>query len=393
VLRHLTFLDTLSRLVFEKAGRARSHPVALVATHAVRVLGEEPAAVAGAVDILWKMAELPGNASGFLAAVSEIRIPGSLTVAETDRIALEYSYPVSIVSEWVGRFGAGEAEQLCRAGNEPGPACIRVNTLRSDAASCLAALAAEGVEARAGSVAPDALILPGRVNLPSLRPFRDGLFEMQDEGSQIVTLLFGPRPGELIVDACAGGGGKTLHAAALMENRGRILAADTDGRRLEQLRQRLLRAGAHIAEIVPPAARRKTLQELTGKADGVLIDAPCSGTGTFRRAPDAKLRYTERMSVSFAKTQRQLLEEHAPLVRPGGRLVYATCSLLRRENEDVVTDFLARHPEFSPGSPAEYLSRTGMAPIEGPALLLLPHRTGTDGFFAALLFRGGPPDR
>jgi 16S rRNA (cytosine967-C5)-methyltransferase len=333
------------------------------------------------------MEALPGESANFLHAVARAQLPEGPSATTVSRLAVEFSFPESIVEDWVGRFGATETEALCRASNEPGPVAIRVNTLRCTVDECRNSLAGENIGSRAGTVAARSLILTKRVTLPSLKTFRDGFFEMQDEGSQLVMQLLGPQPGELIVDACAGGGGKSLHAAALMENRGRVVALDTDARRLEHLRPRAVRAGVGIVEIVTPARRRETLRNLAGSADGVLVDAPCSGVGTFRRNPDAKLRFTMRMSEVFSRRQRSMLEESATIVRPGGRLVYATCTLLRGENENVVEDFLARHSEFTAAPASEYLARTGQTIQHGPFLLLLPHSTGTDGFFAALLYR------
>jgi 16S rRNA (cytosine967-C5)-methyltransferase len=209
---------------------------------------------------------------------------------------------------------------------------------------------------------------------------------MQDEGSQVLSMLLEARPGMTVLDACAGGGGKSLHIAAMMQNRGKIIALDVDAKKLENLVTRSRRAGVTIAtaEVVPEDADSTAVPP----ADAVLIDAPCSGVGTFRRNPGAKLLCTEEYSLSLSRRQRALVERYAPSVRSGGRLVYSTCTLLRRENQDVVAEFLSLHPEFSLISAADILLRQGVrCPGQETCLELLPHRTGTDGYFAAVMVR------
>jgi 16S rRNA (cytosine967-C5)-methyltransferase len=224
------------------------------------------------------------------------------------------------------------------------------------------------------------------VNVHALRSFRDGWFELQDEGSQLIAMVVEPSPGETVVDACAGGGGKTLHLAALMKNIGVLVSVDLEERRLKNLRGRAGRAGVTMATVM------RTGPDLLGsyrrKADAVLVDAPCSGVGTFRRNPGAKLKFSEDFVSTVCRTQRRLLEDSAELVKPGGRLVYATCSLLRQENETAVESFLSKHTEFALQHVAPILRRHAVTADDStPFLLLLPHRTTTDGFFAAAMIR------
>jgi 16S rRNA (cytosine967-C5)-methyltransferase len=215
------------------------------------------------------------------------------------------------------------------------------------------------------------------------------LFEIQDEGSQLLSLLVEPRRGETVVDFCAGAGGKTLHLGALMANTGSLYAFDTSVKRLERLKPRLKRSGLQNVRTVAIAHERdERVQRLTGKADRVLVDAPCSGTGTLRRNPDIKWRALDL--AALAAEQKKILAAAATLVKPGGRLVYATCSLLKEENEDVVAGFLATHSEFERLPVTGILERRHIALAqEGIDLRLTPHRHGTDGFFAAVLERRG----
>jgi 16S rRNA (cytosine967-C5)-methyltransferase len=211
---------------------------------------------------------------------------------------------------------------------------------------------------------------------------------MQDEGSQLLSLLLEASPGMTVVDACAGGGGKTLHLAALMQNTGSLTAIDTDERKLEQLRMRVIRAGVSIVHTLSARSQQSEIHRLDGRADAVLVDAPCSGLGTLRRNPGLKLGFRPDLSARLAATQRQLLDAYAGLVKPGGRLVYSTCTLLRRENEEIAEDFLHRSSGFSLIPAGEILQKQGIAlDANSPYLLLLPHRTTTDGFFAAVFTR------
>ena len=211
---------------------------------------------------------------------------------------------------------------------------------------------------------------------------------MQDEGSQLLSMLVGAVPGSTIVDACAGGGGKTLHLAAIMNNVGTLIAIDVEENRLNNIRERVRRAGVLIARLYLAHRDNETIDAWRGKVDAVLIDAPCSGIGTFRRNPGAKLTFTEEFVDSIAKTQHEVLERYSAFVKPGGRLVYSTCTLLRKENEDQVSAFRAHHQDFELLSAPEILLQQGVRVDSGtPFLTLLPHKTTTDGFFAAVMVR------
>lgn len=307
-----------------------------------------------------------------------------------DRLSLMYSFPKWMVEEWLARLGESETTALCAALNAPAPTTIRVNTLRTSVEECQKRLLQEGVATERTRLSPFGLSLAKRVNVPSLQSFKDGWFEIQDEASQIVTLLLDPQPGEIVIDACAGGGGKTLELAALMNNDGKILSFDVEARRLRNLEKRAERAGVQGLE-VHLAEKGLAEQEGAGirKVGSILVDAPCSGLGTLRRNPGNKWRVSPGFVEHISQQQGKLLEQWSPLLKPGGRLIYSTCTLLRKENEEVVESFLARHAEFKLDSSSRVLSRWRLNHLsKNGYLYLYPHKHGTDGFFAAVMTRG-----
>lgn len=283
-------------------------------------------------------------------------------------------------------FGAGLEREMA-ALNSPAPMDLRANLLKTDRDGARRALAAEGIAAEPTRWSPLGLRLVRRVPLSGTAAFRDGLVEVQDEASQLAALLAGARPGMRVVDFCAGAGGKTLHLGALMANSGTLYAFDTAAHRLERLKPRAARAGLSNVRMVTIAHERDDrVVRLHGKIDRVLVDAPCSGTGTLRRNPDIKWRTIDLAALTTM--QRRLLAAAAALLKPGGRVVYGTCSLLREENDAIVAEFLAGHGEFSVVPAADILARRHVAlPLNDPALRVLPHLHGTDGFYAVALER------
>jgi 16S rRNA (cytosine967-C5)-methyltransferase len=213
--------------------------------------------------------------------------------------------------------------------------------------------------------------------------FLKGWFEVQDEGSQLAALLSEAAPGMQVADVCAGGGGKTLALAALMQGKGQIYAYDVDGRRLAPLKERADRAGAHNIQIRTPMRTRDALEDLRGRMDLVFVDAPCTGSGTWRRNPDAKWRLRPNALAKRLEEQRQALAMAAPLVKPGGRLVYVTCSVLPEENEDQIAAFLGTCHGFAPGG----LNVNFPALARAHGVQMTPRVTGCDGFFVAALVR------
>src|SRR6267142_7219403 len=253
-----------------------------------------------------------------------------------DALAAETSLPRWLAKLWSEQLGPEQTRSLAGALNQRAPLTVRANLLKNTRDELLSTLRAEGSRVEPTRLSPWGAIFTGRTNVFALRAFKAGLFEVQDEGSQLIALACEARPGQLVVDACAGAGGKTLALASAMRNKGRLVAADRDARRLDEMRPRARRAGVHNWEV-----------------------------------------------GSFPPRQREILERYAQLVKPGGRLVYATCSINRRENEDVRAAFLKDHPEFQP-APA---LREPVGLGAGPEIQLLPHRHGTDGFYIAALER------
>jgi 16S rRNA (cytosine967-C5)-methyltransferase len=305
-----------------------------------------------------------------------------------ERQALRLSFPTWMIERFVTDLGEGAGLALAEAMNRRAPMTIRANTARIDRDSLTKRLREEGVAVRATALAPDGLILETRVNAFGLRSFKEGLFEVMDEGSQLVAETVAPPPRGRVVDACAGAGGKTLAIGAILKGQGRILALDVAGKKLEELRRRARRAGLSnvSARAVEPGGLPAEARPASW--DRVLVDAPCSGLGTLRRNPEARWRLTPREVEAFPARQLALLVQYAPLVASGGRLVYATCTVLSSENEAVVERFLAERPEFAPMPLKEIFGRERAARLgDGVTLRLFPHVHDTDGFFAAVLRR------
>jgi 16S rRNA (cytosine967-C5)-methyltransferase len=307
-------------------------------------------------------------------------------------------YPEWLEPSFVRAF-ADDRVAEGRALAAPAPLDLRANTLKTSREKLLAALA-DSPRLREPPTptpyAPDGVRIPwahGRAfPWAQEQSFVKGWFEVQDEGSQIAALLAGAMPGMQVADVCAGGGGKTLALAAGMQNRGQIYAHDVDGRRLAPLHDRLERGGVRNVQIRAPARSRDVLADLVGRLDVVLVDAPCSGSGTWRRAPDTKWRLRPAALEKRRAEQQQALDLAAPLVKPGGRLVYVTCSVLPEENGDAVAAFLARSAGFAPAhlAPSPMLTEVAArcsSGVDGLGLQMTPHRTGTDGFYVAALTR------
>jgi len=306
-----------------------------------------------------------------------------------EREAVRLSYPTWLVERLVNDLGPAEGLAACAAMNQRAPMALRVNTVKITRNALIARLAEENVVARPTALAPAGLILETRVNAFGLSAFRDGLFEVMDEGSQLCAELVAPPPGGRVADACAGAGGKTLAIAAAMGGKGRLLALDVDGRKLEELRRRARRAGLSnvVARAISDEAKLPD-EAKVGAWDRVLVDAPCSGLGTLRRNPEARWRLTPQAIAGFPARQLALLVTYAPLCAVGGRLIYATCTLLEQENEKVVERFLAERPDFVRVPVKEIWGRElGEKVGDGLTLRLLPQTHDTDGFYAAVLRR------
>jgi 16S rRNA (cytosine967-C5)-methyltransferase len=293
--------------------------------------------------------------------------------------AAQHNVPEPIWQQWRLQYG-DQAAAIAQALNAEAPVDLRVNTLKATREQAVAALAEAGVLATPTALSPLGLRLAKRAALHSMPAYRDGWIEPQDEGSQLLALMVGAAPGERVADFCAGAGGKTLALGAAIRNDGELWALDISAARLARIGPRAARAGLDIvhARSLPDA---EWLRAQRRRFDAVLVDAPCSATGTWRRNPELRLRAID--FDALARVQREVLAAAAELVRPGGRLVYATCSLMASENDAVIDDFLAANPGFQVQRPEGIADPV----LDGDRLRLRPDRHGTDGFFAVRMLR------
>jgi 16S rRNA (cytosine967-C5)-methyltransferase len=346
------------------------------------------AAVHEAVELA-KGRRSPGAAAylnGALRALAAEPRPWPAPGAEdpVEALALRASQPAWLVRRWWDRYGPAEAEALAVAMSAAPPLCIRANTLRASATAVAEALRRAGVDVVPTRFAPEGLVLAEAGDLRALAPLRDGSATVQDEAAILVGHALGPLPGETVTDVCAAPGTKTTHLAALMANRGRLIAADPHAGRLGLVRAAAARLGAAIVE--PRLADARALAGALGPVcDRVLVDAPCSNLGVLRRNPDGKWRRRPEDFATLVPAQAAILDAAADLVRPGGVLVYATCSLEPEENEAVVAELRARRPAFAPDPlPPAVPAACRAAP---DVLRMTPHVHGSDGFTAHRLRR------
>lgn len=324
----------------------------------------------------------------FLQADSKVleRVTGA------ERVALLGSLP-DFLARLIANEYAEQADALAASLSDPAPRALRVNSLKADVVEARERLEKEGATIAPGKLGRRTLLLQGAFNPFVTRAFHEGVFELQDEGSQLACELVAPPPRGLVVDVCAGAGGKSLALAAALEGRGKVVSLDVDEPKLVELRRRAKRAGA--ANIQPLGMEEtgplpEAVQALTGKADRLLVDAPCSGTGTLRRNPEARARLTAEAVERLVATQRSIIERTLPLLAPGGRLIFVTCSLLRSEGEELMDAVEAAHPELDPVNLAEIYDRAYIErfPRSAPhRVRFLPHLHGTDGFFVTVLRR------
>jgi 16S rRNA (cytosine967-C5)-methyltransferase len=285
---------------------------------------------------------------------------------------VKFNLPPWAAERFVARFGERARAEMAAMGEEA-PLDIRANLLKTTREDARRALKEAGIVASPTKLSPWGLRVDERANLMASAPYKAGLVEVQDEGSQMVALAVAAEPGMRVCDFCAGAGGKTLALAAAMDNKGQIVACDTSTKRLEGATVRLRRAGAHNVERRALENERDPwVKKHKGAFDRVLVDAPCTGTGTWRRNPDARWTLAKAEIAELTAKQARILDSAARLVKPGGRLIYATCSILPEENEAQADAFLAGHPDFA---------------RHGPDLSLSPAKDGTDGFFVACFAR------
>jgi 16S rRNA (cytosine967-C5)-methyltransferase len=312
---------------------------------------------------------------------------------EIDRSLLHKSMranmPKWLFDKLVAQYGEDETLVMADALNTPAPLDLRVNALKTDREAVIAELASAPILAEPTPFAPLGLRLKKKPALQNLPLFKSGAIEVQDEGSQLLAQILGAKRGEMVVDFCAGAGGKTLALGAQMRNTGRLYAFDVSEKRLAKLKPRLARSGlSNVHPVAIAHEKDAKVKRLAGKIDRVLVDAPCSGMGTLRRNPDVKWRQPESAIAEMHDKQVSILDGAARLVKAGGRLVYATCSLLNEENDAVAENFIATHPDFELVPMSKVLAEQKIGNLEmGDYLKLLPHKHQTDGFFAAVFER------
>ncbi|PCE62465.1 RsmB/NOP family class I SAM-dependent RNA methyltransferase [Sediminicola luteus] len=283
------------------------------------------------------------------------------------------------VPDWIDELGAnalGESfwDKELAALNETAPVVLRVNTLKTGKQTLLKALAEQEIHAYGNKAYPDALILKERADVFKTEAFKKGWFEVQDASSQLVAPFLDVKPGQRVVDACAGAGGKSLHLAALMQNKGQLISLDIHAHKLQELKQRAKRNGAHNVE-TRPIESNKVIKKLYGKADRLLLDAPCSGLGVIRRNPDSKWKLDAAFLDRVMQTQQKILQQYSKIIKPNGKMVYATCSILPQENRQQVDTFLASEA----GDGFEFVNEQKV----------FASKSGFDGFYMALLEKKG----
>lgn len=341
------------------------------------------------------------TATQLLAATERRDLSASLSPDErswltTQRIAIDISGPLGLRAElpdWIidlmhESMGDEEILAMGVGMQSSAPLDLRVNTMLCTRPEALEALSSSGIEAQPMTHSPIGIRVVGKPALERHPLFVSGRIEVQDEGSQLACMLVAPRRREMVVDLCAGAGGKTLALGALMRSEGRLYAFDISHERVRRLRSRLARSGlSNVQPEVIAADNDIRLKRLAGKIDRVLVDAPCTGLGTLRRNPDLKWRHKATDIAEFTEKQGRLLTSAARLLKPGGQLIYVTCSMLTQENEAMADAFLGSHPGFVELDCQTLLARQKIAVNCGMRMRLLPHRHGTDGFFAAVFER------
>lgn len=348
------------------------------------------AAVNDAVEVAksFKGGKAAGFVNGVLRNALRQKITESIAEPRQDSsaaLAATYSQPRWLVEKWLREFGQEEAIALMRASNEQPPLVIRVNRIQCGRDVLIEKLTASGVRAAPTEFSPAGIRLESAPSLERVPGFADGLFQVQGESSQLIAMLLDPRPGEIILDACAAPGGKTTHIAELMQDRGAVIALDKSASGLRKVGANAARLGLSSVQTVLGDAGTDLPDTRLASYDRILVDAPCSGFGTLRSHPEIKWQRDQNDVARLSQLQRKILGNIGNYLKPGGVLVYSTCTLMREENEAVVQQFLARHRDVVLEAAADYLPAQAQSMVREKYFLALPHRHNTDGFFAARL--------
>ena len=393
VLRNRALIDwTLNRFSVQPVAKTdvRTRNILRLAAYQMLFLDRVP--VSAAVNTAVELAKEHGNKHGYVNGLlrgldrkrSTITYPESGDPAA--RLSMLYSHPAWLVNRWISRYGAVPTEKVLLENNRPALLTIRTNTLKTTRAALRAALESEGVELSESTCSPAGLnIISSPQWLRTLQAYRDGWFMVQDQAAQCIGLLLTPQPGEAVMDACAAPGGKATHLAELMRNQGSVTAVELDASRMAKIRENSRRLGTTI--ISPIQGDASTYH--AGVFDRVLVDAPCSGLGVLRRHPDGRWNKTERTVLEHTVLQRRLLENCAALVKPGGTLVYATCTTEPEENDDVIAWFLSGPgSSFRIDDPRPFLPQAAAALVDAEGRFrTFPQAPEMDGFFGVRMVK------
>ncbi|MBB3110467.1 16S rRNA (cytosine967-C5)-methyltransferase [Paenibacillus phyllosphaerae] len=404
IQRQRTLDDVLARLVTKGFDKLAPWVLQLLRLSAYQLLYLDRIPAHAAVNEGVQIAKKRGHAgiSGMVNGVlrnlerrlDELRqLPGSQARKASERIGIAESYPDWIVDRWIKRYGEQTAEAMCEAGNEPPHSSLRVNTLRISRQEALDKLKEAGYYAMPSELAPKGIVVGGGGNLAQTEGYASGLWTLQDESSMLVAEVCAPKPGDRVLDCCAAPGGKTTHLAELMQNQGTVIANDVHAHKRQLIEDQASRLGLSAVDPVTGDASELSSRFETASFDVVLLDAPCSGLGVIRRKPEIKWTKLPGDIAEIAAIQKRLLKEAASLVKPGGTLVYSTCTIAPEENEEQVAQFLAAHSAYELDSnwPADVLSKLREAGVADDRfrgeLQLLPQQFGSDGFYIARLRR------
>ena len=331
-----------------------------------------------------------GKSAGFVNAVlrnflrGKDRVIGLAPKAESVAgLAVTYSHPEWLVKRWIDEFGAEAAKTLMRANNERATLVLRVNYLKCTREKLLDRFLEAGIKAEATQWSPQGISVLSGPAVDKLPGFAEGYFQIQGEASQLVTYLVSPLSGERILDACAAPGGKSTHVGEFMKDEGELVAIDISARGIAKIRENAARLGLKSLRVLSADASAELADKFRKPYDRVLVDAPCSGLGTLRGHPEIKWHRDENDIRRLSRLQSKILSRVAGYLKPGGALVYATCTLSREENEEIVESFLAHHKEFELEDAARYLPGQATHMVREKYFVALPHRDNTDGFFAA----------
>jgi 16S rRNA (cytosine967-C5)-methyltransferase len=331
-----------------------------------------------------------GKSAGFVNAVLRNFLRGKdrvIGLAPKDEsvagLAVTYSHPEWLVKRWIDEFGAEAAKTLMRANNQRSTLVLRVNSLKCTREKLLDRFLEAGIKAEATQWSPQGISVLSGPAVDKLSGFAQGYFQIQGEASQLVAYLLSPLPGERILDACAAPGGKSTHLGELMKDEGELVAIDISARGIVKIRDNAARLGLKSLRVLSADASAELADKLREPYDRVLVDAPCSGLGTLRGHPEIKWHRDENDIRRLSRLQSKILSRVAGYLKPGGALVYATCTLSREENEEIVESFLAHHKEFELEDAARYLPGQATHMVREKYFIALPHRDNTDGFFAA----------